>query len=338
MDKSTVSPTQAVLQVIAGFWSARLVYTAAKLGLGDLVKDAPKTAAELAVLTGAHAPALYRVLRALASIGWLEEDAEGRFGPTPLTAGIQSGVPGSLRALATTELGEEHYPAWGDLLFSVKTGKLAFDHVFGMPNWEYWAGHAEHAGIFNQAMSEMTGVVEPAVLAICDFSNFTRVVDVGGGKGTLIASILQAHPHVHGVVIDLPHVIEQGKQHIASHGLNDRCQLVAGSFFDGVPSGGDAYVLKWILHDWDDERCVAILKNCHRAMAPDGRLFVMEAVIGARNEPSLHKLMDINMLVMTGGRERTEAEYRSIFEAAGFRLTRVTATPLEIAVLEGSRM
>ena len=332
-----VSPTQAVLQVIVGFWLSRCVYIAAKLGLADHVRDSPKTPAELAALTNTHAPSLYRLLRALASTGWLQEDSDGRFGSTPLSAGLETGAPGSLRALATTELGEEHYPAWGDLLFSVKTGKLAFDEVFGMPNWQYWAQHTEHAQIFNQAMSEMTAVIEPAVLSICDFSGFNTIVDVGGGRGTLISSILRAYPKARGVVLDLPHVIEQGRHVIAEHRLESRCDMIPGDFFTEVPSGGDAYVLKWILHDWNDEQSIAILKNCHRAMPPQARLFIVEAPLSARNEPSMHKLMDINMLVMTGGRERTEAEYRALLDAAGFELTRVTITPLELAVLEATR-
>ena len=183
----------------------------------------------------------------------------------------------------------------------------------------------------------MTAIIEPAVLSICDFSGFKTIVDVGGGRGTLISAILRAYPDARGIVLDLPHVIEQGKQLIVEQHLEDRCQLIPGDFFKDVPSGGDAYVLRWVIHDWDDERSVAILKNCHRAMGPDSRLFIVEAPIPARNEPSLHKLMDINMLVMTGGRERTEAEYRTLFEAAGFDLIRTTTTPLELAVLEGVR-
>jgi len=334
---TSTPPAQAVLQVIAGFWLSRCVYIAAKLGLADLVQESPKTPAELAVLTGTHAPSLYRVLRALASSGWLHENDDGRFGSTPLSAGLLTGVPGSLRALATTELGEEHYPAWGNLLFSVRTGELAFDNVFGMPNWQYWAGHDEHAQVFNRAMSEMTAVIEPAVLSICDFSPFTTIVDIGGGRGTLMSSILRAYPAARGIVLDLPHVIEQGRQLIAEQHVEDRCELVPGDFFKEVPRGGDAYILKWVLHDWDDERSIAILKNCHRAMVPDGRLFVVEAPLPRRNEPSLHKLMDVNMLVMTGGRERTEDEYRTLFDAAGFELTRLTVTPLELAVLEGAK-
>ena len=334
---TSVTPTQAVLQVIAGFWLSRCVYIAAKLGFADLLQDGSKTPAELAVLTGTHAPALYRVLRALASNGWLQEDSDGRFGMTALTAGLQTGAPGSLRALATTELGEEHYPAWGNLLFSVRTGELAFDDVFGMPNWQYWAGHPEHADIFNRAMSEMTAIIEPAVLSICDFTGAKTIVDVGGGRGTLISSILRAYPDARGIVVDLPHVIEQGRQLIATNGLQDRCELVGGDFFKQVPSGGDVYLLKWVIHDWDDAKATAILKNCHAAMPAHARLLLIEAPLPPANDPSLHKLMDVNMLVMTGGRERTEAEYRTLLDAAGFELTRVTVTPLELGVLEASR-
>ena len=334
---ASVSPTMALLQVLSGFWSARAVYIAAKLGLADLVQDGPKTAAELAVLTGTHAPSLYRVLRALASTGWFEEDADGRFQPTALTSGLQTGIPGSLRHFAMTELGEEHYPAWGDLLFSVRTGELAFNHVFGMANWEFWASHPDNAHIFNQAMSEVTGVLEPAVLEALDLSGLDKIVDVGGGRGTLMASILRAYANPRGVVLDLPHVIEQGARHIHDQGLSTRCELVAGDFFEGVPRGGDAYILKWVIHDWDDARSVAILKNCHRAMSPNGKLFVIEAVIPSGNEPFFHKFMDLNMLVMTGGRERTESEYRALFDAGGFHLNRIISSPTEISVLEGVR-
>ena len=184
-------------------------------------------------------------------------------------------------------------------------------------------------------MSEVTAVTEPAVLAAYDFSGFKKIVDVGGGRGTLIASILRACPNARGVVLDLPHVIELGRRHIHEQELAAPCDLIAGDFFERVPEAGDAYILKWVLHDWDDERSVAILRNCRRSMPPTAKLLVIEAVIPAGNEPFLHKFMDLNMLVMTGGRERTEAEYRALFEAAGFRLNRIFSTPMEVAVLEG---
>jgi SAM-dependent methyltransferase len=274
------------------------------------------------------------VLRALASLGWVADAGDGRFAATPLSAALQTGAPGALRNLAITELGEEHYPAWGDLLETVRTGELAFNRVFGMPNWQYWTQHDEQAQIFNRAMSEMTAVLEPAVLELLDVSSARRIVDVGGGRGTLMSALLRAHPQASGVVFDLPHVIELAREQMSSSPLAARCELVAGDFFDGVPAGGDAYLLKWILHDWDDDRSVTLLKNCRRAIAPNGRLFVIEAVIPEGNAPFMHKLMDINMLVMTGGRERTRAEYASLLQAAGFVLERISETPLEAAVLE----
>ena len=328
------SPAAAVLQAISGFWAARALHAAAKLGIADLVQENPKTATELALQTGTHAPSLYRLLRALASLGWLEEDEKGRFGPTPLTAGIQSGVPGSLRNFAIAELGEEHYPAWEDLLFSIKTGDIAFNHVFGMKNWEFWKSHPEHAQTFNRGMSELTAITEPALHAAYDFSSFMKIVDVGGGRGTLIASILRISPSARGIVLDLPHVIELTKRNIEEQALGARCDLVAGDFFATVPEGGDAYILQRVLHDWDDDRSIAILKNCRTAMLPHGKLCVIESVIPAGNQPFYHKLSDLNMLVMTGGRERTEAEYRMLFEAAGFRLNRIASTPIGTAVLE----
>jgi ubiquinone/menaquinone biosynthesis C-methylase UbiE len=334
MTTQTVSPTAAVLHVLVGYWTSRIVYIAAKLGIPDLLADGAKTVDELARLTNTHAPSLYRILRALASTGWVVEAGEGRFAATPLSAALQTGAPGSLRNLAITELGEEHYPAWGDLLETVRTGELAFNRVFGMPNWQYWTQHDEQAQIFNRAMSEMTAVLEPAVLELLDLSRARRIVDVGGGRGTLISALLRAHPQATGVVIDLPHVIELARQQMADSPVAGRCELVAGDFFESVPSGADAYLLKWILHDWDDDRSVTLLKNCRRAMAPNGRLFVIEAVIPEGNTPFLHKLMDINMLVMTGGRERTRTEYESLFRAAGFALENVRETPLEAAVLE----
>ena len=338
-DLSTMSPAAAVLQVISNFWAARALYAAAKLGIADLVKDGPKTIEELASETGTHAPSLHRLMRALASTGWFGQDDSGRFGPTPITAGIQTGAPGTLRNFAMAELGEEHYPAWEDLVFSVKTGEIAFNHVFGMPNWEFWATHPEHAQIFNRGMSEVTAIMEPAIQAVYDFSGFAKIVDIGGGRGTLIASVLRASPKPRGVVLDLPHVIELGRKHIEAQGLKERCELIPGDFFKNVPEGGDAYILKAVLHDWDDDRSIAILKNCHKAMAPHAKVCLIESVIPANNRPFLRTLGDLNMLIMTGGRERTEAEYRALLDAAGFRLNRIvtTSVPLEPAVLEAVR-
>jgi precorrin-6B methylase 2 len=315
---------------------SRALYLAVKLGIADLLKDGPKPSEELARATGMHAPSLYRVLRALASVGVFAEDQQGRFALTPLAATLQTDLPGSLRAFALAELDEDHYAAWGDLPHSVRTGEVAFDHLFGMDVWQYRARHPEEGRVFDEAMTSFSSVVNAAIVASYDFSSINKIVDVGGGDGSLIAAILRANPSMQGVLFDLlPHVIAKAEQRIEKEGLIGRCQVVAGDFFDAVPRGGDAYLLKWVIHDWDDERGVALLRNCRHAMAKDGRLLLAEAVIPLDNSPSFHKFMDLTMLVMTGGRERTETEYRALLAAAGFRLTRIVPTPSEMRVIEG---
>lgn len=334
-------PPVAMLHMIAGFWVSRALYLAAKLGIADLVQDQPRTATELAAATGTHAPSLYRVLRALVSVGVFAEDEHERFSLTPLAATLRSDVPGSLRAWAMVQLGEEHYQAWGELMHSVRTGEIAFEHVFGMGVWQYRAQHPEQGKRFDEAMANLIGVYNAAVLASYPFSTIENVVDVGGGDGSLLIVLLQANPTMKGVLFDLPHVTERAKQRIADAGLTERCKVVAGDALTSAPSGGDAYMLSRVIHDWDDDHAVTILKNCHRAMTDQGKLLLIERVLPARVESSSAAqalvLSDLNMMVMNGGRERTEAEYRALFEAAGFRLTKVTPTQSAMSVIEGAR-
>lgn len=325
-----------MLRIISGFWISRAIYIAAKLGIADLVRDQPKTADELATATGTHAPSLYRVLRALASVGIFAEAGEGRFSLSSLAETLQSGVPGSLRAFAITELGEEHYPAWGDLMHSVRTGKIAFDHHFGVDVWKFFEQHPENARIFNNAMSGMTAAANEAIMARYDFSAIKKIVDVGGGHAGLITSVLNTNPGMKGVLFDSPQVVEGAQPRIAAAGLSDRCEIVAGDFFAAVPAGGDGYILKWIIHDWNEDRATIILRNCRSAITNDGRLMVIEAVIPAGGEPHFAKFIDLNMLVMTGGRERTEEEFRRLFDASGFRLMRIVATESPFSVIEGA--
>ncbi len=331
-------PPVAMLQMISGFWISRAIYVAAKLGIADHLGDGHKTANELAAATGTHAPSLYRVLRALASVGVFTEDEKRGFTLTPLSETLRTDAPGSLRAFATVELGEEHYPAWGELMHSVKTGEIAFDRAFGMPVWKFFEQNPENAKTFNDAMTGMTLAVNDAVLSSYDFSSISKIVDVGGGHGSLIASILKANPQMRGVLFDAPPVIEGASHRIGEEGITERCEVIAGDFFESVPSGGDAYILKWIIHDWDDERSVTILKNCHQAMAENGRLLLVEAVVPHGSEPHFSKFIDLNMLVMTGGRERTGDEYRTLLEASGFKLTRIIPTDSPMSVIEGERM
>ncbi len=334
--KETPPPLQ-MLQIISGFWVARCVYVAAKLGIPDLIKDTPKTAEELSAATATHAPSLFRVLRALAAVGVITQDKDGRFGSTPLSETLCANVPGSIRAFAMTELGEEHYPAWGELLYSVRTGGIAFDKALGQPIWEFFAKNPENAQIFNDAMSGLTAQANEAIHGSYEFAAINTIMDVGGGHGGLITGILKKNPSTRGILFDAPQVIEGAKAAVAESGVGDRCQIVAGDFFKAVPEGADAIVMKWIIHDWNDEQSVTIMKNCHRALPENGKLILIEAVIPPGSEPHFGKFMDLNMLVMTGGRERTEEEFRNLYEAAGFRLTRIVPTESPFSVIEGVR-
>jgi SAM-dependent methyltransferase len=335
---TSVPPPVALLQMVTGYWVSQVIYVAAKLGIADLLKDGPKSSDELAQATGTHARSLYRLLRALASVGVFAEAEDGRFGLTPLGECLQTGSPGSVRAI-TINHGERLYRAWGDLLHSVRTGEIAFNHIFGMDLWQYAAQNPEAAALVTEAMAEFTTQVSTAVVTAYDFSRFSKIVDVGGGNGTLLLSILQANPQMSGVLFDLPYVVEDARKHIDAAGLTGRCAFVAGDFFEFVSSGGDAYILKNIIHDWDDERALKILQNCHRAMTENGKLLLVEGVIPPGNEPSFGKLVDLNMLVMAGGCERTEDEYRALFAAAGFTLTNLIPiqSPFGFSVIEGVR-
>jgi hypothetical protein len=332
-----IPPPLQMLQIISGFWIARCVYVLAKLGLADLIKDGPKSVDDLAAATNTHAPSLFRVLRALASVGVITQDGR-RFGGTPLSDTLRSDVRGSIRAFVMTELGEEHYPAWGELLHSVRTGGIAFDKAFGEPVWEFFAKNPENAQIFNDAMSGMTAQANEALHVAYNFSGINKIMDVGGGHGGLITSILQKNPGMTGILFDSPPVIAGATEKIAASDIADRCETVAGDFFQSVPSGADTIILKWIIHDWNDEQSAAILKNCHRALPDNGKLILVEAVVPETSEPHFSKFIDLNMLIMTGGRERTEAEFRKLYEDSGFKVTRVVPTESPFSVIEGVKL
>lgn len=328
-------PEIVMLQMIWGFWLSRCIYAAAKLGIPDVLARGSMTAEEISGEVGAHAPSLYRVMRALASVGVFAESDGGRFALTPLGETLKAG---GVRSFAIAELGEDHYEAWGNLLHSIRTGERAFDNVFGVPVWQYYAEHKENAAIFNQAMTDLTLAVEAAVMKAYDFSSFEKVVDVGGGHGSFLASILKSNERARGLLFDAPQVVEGARQRFENEGLSERCEVIGGDFFEAVAEGGDLYTMKFILHDWDDARCQTILRNCHRAMKENGKLLVLEMVVPQGCEPSPSKLIDINMLVMTGGRERTREEFSALFEAAGFRLKRVIPTESLVSIIEGERV
>ncbi len=325
----------ALLQMASGSWVGQAVHVAAKLGIADLLEDGPKSPAALAEATGTHADALHRLLRALASLGVFAEDADGRFALTPVAEGLRTNALGSLRAYAIM-LGEDWlWRAWGELLYSVRTGQSAFEHAFGHNLFQYFVEHPEAARVFNAAMTSRTGQENAAVTAGYDWPAGT-IVDGGGGQGSWLAAILAQTPDARGVLFDLAHVIAAARGLIEGAGLTARCELVAGDFFERVPAGGDLYLLKRVIHDWDDERAVAILRGCRAAMGERGRLLVIEHVLPPGNAPSWGNLLDLQMLVLTpGGRERDEAGFRVLFALAGLRLERIipagpTASLIEV--------
>jgi hypothetical protein len=320
--------------MMTAFWTSQAIHVAAKLGITDLLRDGPGTPAKLARATGTHERSLYRLLRALASVGIFAEDADGRFALTPLAECLRSDLPGSQHAAAVMN-GEEHYRAWGDFLYSVRTGQTAFEHVYGKPVFEYLAEHPEPAHIFDAAMTGIHGAETQAMLAAYDFAPYRTLVDVGGGNGSTLLGVLQRYPPLHGVLFDMPHVVARARANLEAAGVASRCRAVGGSFFEAVPPGGDAYLMRHIIHDWDDEKSLAILRQCRQAMTPAARLLIVESVIPPGNGPFFGKLLDLNMLAIPGGLERTEAEYRELFAAAGFRLARVVPTAMEVSVIEG---
>jgi hypothetical protein len=281
---------------------------------------------------------LYRVLRLLTAVGVFAEDDQGRFALTPLGACLQTGVPGSVRAWALILGSPEFMVPLAHLLYSVQTGAPAFDHIHGIGLFEYFPQHPAFGAVFNAGEAERTAAVAPTVAAAYDFSRLQTVVDVGGSHGILLAAILQAHPTVHGVVFDLPHVVEGARGPLAAAGVMQRCEVVGGDFFVAVPHGGDAYLLANVVHDWEDERAVVILRNCCQAMAQNGKVLLVERLLptdGPRPLPTL--VSDLAMLVGTGGRERTEAEYGQLFAAAGLRLTQVIPVLPPYGVIEAVR-
>jgi hypothetical protein len=310
------SPVTQLRELIRGYQLTQLIYVAAKLGIADLLRGGPKTTDQLAASSGTNTRNLYRVLRALASNGIFSESGDGLFELTPLAEPLQTGVLDSLSGWAIISGGEWHR-AWGDLVHNVVTGETAFDHEFEMGYWEYLAQNPQADEAFNQAMTDSNAMMLAAVVDAYNFDEIETIVDIGGGQGSLITAILKANPTIRGVLFDQPNVIASAGRTFQQEGVAGRCDLVGGDFFQGLPENGDAYVLQRIIHDWDDEHAIAILRSCRRAMAGDAKLLVVESVIPTGNEPSAGKLSDIMMIVLVDGVERTESEFRILFDAAG---------------------
>jgi hypothetical protein len=333
---SDASQHQQLDRMITGYWISQSIYAAAKFGIADHLKDGPKSVEELAEATSTDADALYRLLRALASVGVFAEGEPLQFSLTPLAEPLQSDVPGSKRALALMS-GDEQFRAWSEIEYSIQTGKIAFEKVFGKPIFDYLGDNPEKARIFDAAMVGIHGRESNAVLDAYDLSAIDVVADIGGGNGSQITMVLEKHTNIKGILFDLPHVVDRAKERLSAAGLLDRCEVVGGNFFESVPAGADAYMMRHIIHDWDDEKSLTILRSCHAAMSAESKLLIVESVIPPGNEPFGGKLLDLVMLLIPGGKERTEEEYRALLDKAGFELSQIVPTSTEISVIEARK-
>jgi len=331
----SVPPYVAVLEMVLAQWNAAAICAAAKLGVADLLESGPKTTQELASVLNLHEDSLYRVLRALAGLGIFREGEHRTFSQTPLSDVLRTNAKPSLRYAATMCLDDWQYRSVQGICSTIENGRSAVANVLGAGLFEYLDAHPEEAFHFNRGMTDLSSGEAPAVVATYDFSGFERIVDVAGGAGGLLAAILASTPKLRGTLFDQPSVIEQAKSDAILTPFGDRCELVGGDIFEAVPTGADAYIMKHIIHDWDDQRATKILTNCRRAMKPGGKLLVVDRVIGPPNAPDPKKFYDVAMMLMPGGRERSEPEWKALYAAAGFRVTRILPTPVPHSVIEG---
>jgi hypothetical protein len=327
------SSPAALFQMATGYWVSQAIYVAAKLGIADLLKDEPQTCVALAAATESDAPSLFRLMRALASVGVFSHVRGDCFALSRLAESLQTNARASLRAMVIT-IGEIHYQACGNLLHSVQTGSPAFNNVFGTSLFEYLQENAAAADAFNQGMTNLSSMLAYAILMAYDFAGIFSIVDVGGGEGKLLRKILELNPEMVGAVLDMPRTIETANQKLNSNTCGGRCAYIAGDFFDSVPVGADAYLLCGVIHDWDDDQATSILRNCRQAMAKTGRLLLVDMVVPENDATCFSKLLDLNMLVMNGGRERTEAEFCALLDAADYKLTRIIPTMAPQSIIE----
>ena len=328
-----VPPHAQLIQMCVASWVSAVVYAAARIGLADQLANEPRSSAELAGPMRMHQPSLHRLMRTLAGLGILTERDAQRFALTPLGEALKTGAPGSARSTLIA-FGGTFWHGWEEIVYSLETGKTGFEKAHGMPLFEYLRQHPAEASHFSAAMVGFHGDEPPAVAEAYDFSRFTKVVDVGGATGNLLAAILSRHAGPQGVLFDRPHVVTDAPALLKSRGVEGRVTIEAGDFFETVPAGGDAYLLSHIIHDWNDDRCLAILGHCRKAMKPDSRLLLVETVLPAGDAPHPGKVLDMVMLVFPGGQERTEAEFAALLGRAGFRLSRVVPTASAVGVVE----
>ncbi len=329
-----VAAAQQLIQLTTGYIASTAIYLAVKLRIADRLASGPRTSADLAQQASVNEDALYRVLRTLTSLGVFQETAPRMFANNLPASMLISGAEGSMYDMALWMSDPFHFQVYADALYSVETGKPAVEKTFGMPIFEYFPKNPQESEIFNNAMTTFSGMVIPAVLEAYDFSGIGTLVDIAGGHGRVLTSILQRYPSMRGVLLDLEHVIAGARPVIDQLGLANRCHATTGDFFKAVPPGGDAYIMKHIIHDWNDAQAITILKNIRAAMNPGGRVILLESVLAPDNQPDFGKIIDLEMLLMPGGRERTEQEFRDLFQRAGFTLTRIVSTKSPLSVVE----
>ncbi|MET0404983.1 MAG: methyltransferase [Cystobacter sp.] len=330
---SAAPPAQQLVDIGLGFIYSAALSVAAELGVADLLVQGPRSAASLSEELRVDGPSLYRTLRLLASAGVFAEDAERRFALTPSAEFLRSDVPGSLRAGMLMITQNLFWGPAGQLSETVRTGRTVFDRLFGAPFFDHLIQDPVAGARFHRGMSSLSDMENGAIAGSYDFRSFRRLVDVGGGQGGFLFEVLQRAPHTRGVLFDHAHVLAEAR--VPEAGIVERHERVAGDFFQSVPAGADAYVLKRILHDWSDEVCVELLRRCREAMAEGGRVLVVDTVIPPGNAPHGGKVLDVMMMASLPGRERTEAEFRELFARAGLRLTRVVPTPTALSITEG---
>jgi hypothetical protein len=323
-----------ILEILTGIHVAGAVSCLAQLGIPDLVEASPQTAPELAAQIGAAPQALYRLLRATASVGVLSEAPDGKFSQTPLSAVLRTNATPSLRDFAIMSGREWHGRGWSHLEYCVRTGKQAMEQIYGVPVFEYFRQNPEEARIFNDAMSDLSMIDAPAVAEAYNFDGIRSIVDIAGGHGLLLATILQRNPHLQGTLFEMPHVLD-GARSGPLKPVMERCTLSSGDMFSSVPAGADAYIMKHIIHDWPDDRCVQLLSACRKGVNSGGKLLVVDTVIQPGNDFSPGKFLDLQMMIFPSGCERTEKQFRDLFAGAGWRLNRIIPTAAQDSIVEG---
>jgi hypothetical protein len=323
-----------MFQLLNGVFVVGALSCLARLGIPDLVEHGPKSAEELAAQVGADPRALYRLMRATACVGVLSEGADGKFSETPLSAVLRSNANPSLKAFAIMHGRDWHGLGWSQLDYCVRTGKQALDKIYGMPIFQFFQQHPEEAQLFNQSMSDLSTIDSPAVADAYSFGEIQSIVDVAGGHGLLLATILSRNAHLKGTLYEVPHVLEGAKSGPLKPFM-DRCTLASGDMFSAVPTGADAYIMKHIIHDWPDELSIKILKACRKGVNPGGKLLVVDNVIQPGNDFAPGKFLDLQMLIFPGGCERTEKQFRELFAAAGWKLNRVIPTAAIESIVVG---